>query len=175
MNTKNNKRKRESREKIESAFTSLLETKEITQITVSEICKMTNLNRSTFYANYADVYELADVIREKIEENFESIHNVEGENNFYVNLFNHISENQPFYRMYFKLGYENQYNITSYDTALAEKHFNNKYIPYHMEFYKSGITAVIKKWLCGGCKETPEEMAEILLEEYKGRVEYFEE
>ena len=67
MNTKNNKRKRESVQKIEQVLVELLQTKELNQIRVSDICKMANLNRSTFYANYVDLYELADTIKEKLE------------------------------------------------------------------------------------------------------------
>ena len=67
MNTKNNKRRQASQEKIEKAFLELLQTKELSAITVSEIIKKTKLNRSTFYANYADLYALADAIREKLE------------------------------------------------------------------------------------------------------------
>ena len=37
-----------------------------------------------------------------------------------------------------------------------------------MEFFKSGLTAIIKMWLAGGCKEEPEEMNEIIISEYKG-------
>ena len=54
MNTKNNKRKRESMQKIEQVLIELLQTKELSQISVSEICKKADLNRSTFYANRHD-------------------------------------------------------------------------------------------------------------------------
>lgn len=55
MNTKNNKRRRESVEKIERAFVQLIQENELKDITVSEICNMTGLNRSTFYANFIDI------------------------------------------------------------------------------------------------------------------------
>ena len=35
-----------------------------------------------------------------------------------------------------------------------------------IEFFKSGFNAIIKKWLSNGCKETPEEMENILKSEY---------
>ena len=60
MNVKNNKRRRESQEKIERAFIELLQTRDIKDITVSDLIKMTELNRSTFYANYMDIFDLAD-------------------------------------------------------------------------------------------------------------------
>ena len=57
MNVKNNKRRRQSQEKIEKAFIELLQTRELNDITVSDLIKQTGLNRSTFYANYIDIFE----------------------------------------------------------------------------------------------------------------------
>ena len=53
----------------------------------------------------------------------------------------------------------------------AKKHFADRFIDYHMEFFKSGLTKMIKLWLQNGCRETPEEMFEILKSEYRGREE----
>lgn len=73
MNTPNNRRKRESREKIEKAFVEFIQNKEINEISVTDICKKTNLNRSTFYANYLDIYDLADKIKERLEMEVDSL------------------------------------------------------------------------------------------------------
>ena len=70
MNVKNNKRRKESRAKIEAVFLDLIQDKELNQISVSEICKKSGLNRTTFYANYVDIYDLADNIRKTLEENY---------------------------------------------------------------------------------------------------------
>ena len=59
--------------------------------------------------------------------------------------------------------------ITIYDKKRAETEFNNKNIKYHIEFFRNGINAIIKMWLEGGCEESPEEMAEVIKLEYKGR------
>jgi len=173
MNTKNNKRKRESIQKIEQAFIEFLQTKELNQIKVSDLCKKANLNRSTFYANYIDIYELADTIREKLEDKLAELYKddiTQGFNsNNYLILFRHIQQNQILYQTYFKLGYDEKYKILQYDHDLAKKHFNDRFIDYHMEFFKSGLTKVIKLWLQNGCKETPEEMFEVIKSEYHGR------
>lgn len=173
MNTKNNRRRRESIERIEKAFLELLQTKELNKITVSDICKSCELNRSTFYSNYIDIYDLADKVREHLEEDVNRLYEQEKTQSFnsndYLKLFRHIKDNQLFYRTYFKLGYDNQYQIEYFDVHQAEQHFANRHIDYHIEFFKSGFNAIVKKWLAGGCKETPEEMDEIIRSEYKGR------
>ncbi len=173
MNTKNNRRRRESIERIEKTFIRLLQTKELHEITVSDICKECGLNRSTFYANYADIYALADKTRVHLEEEVNGLYEAEMTQKFnsndYLRLFRHIQENQLFYRTYFKLGYDNQYKIKYYDVHQAQRHFDNKHIAYHIEFFKCGFNAIVKMWLAGGCRETPEEMDEIIHSEYQGR------
>ena len=173
MNTPNNRRKKESIERIEKVFISLLQTNELNEISVSDICKLAGLNRTTFYANYTDIYGLADSIRDKLEHNLSDLYQNEITRGFnsndYLKLFRHIKDNQIFYKTYFKLGYDDSYKIITYDINLARQHFENRFIEYHMEFFKSGITKIIKLWLQNGCKESPEDMYEIIKSEYQGR------
>ena len=164
-------------ERIEKVFIELLQTKELNEISVSDICKRAGLNRTTFYANYADIYGLADAIRDKLENEVSGLYKEEVTQGFnsndYLKLFRHIKDNQIFYNTYFKLGYDNNYKIIRYDTALARVHFQNRFIEYHMEFFKAGITHIIKLWLKNGCKESPENMFEIIKSEYRGRDSFF--
>jgi len=172
MNTKNNKRRRESVEKIEKAFVELLQSKELDDITVSEICKLTGLNRSTFYANFLDTYDLADKLRTVLENEFSALfadYDYFNERTGALKMFTHIKENQLFYKTYFKLCYDSSHLVSIYDTKRAEKELDNKNIKYHIEFFRNGLNAIIKLWLSEGCKESPEQMAEILKQEYKGR------
>lgn len=70
MNTPNNKRKRESMEKIEKTFLQLIQKNNIENISVSDICKITGLNRSTFYANYIDIYDLVEKVKSRMADEF---------------------------------------------------------------------------------------------------------
>ncbi|MBR6795772.1 MAG: TetR/AcrR family transcriptional regulator C-terminal domain-containing protein [Clostridia bacterium] len=172
MNVKNNKRRRESQDKIERAFIELLQTREIKDITVSELIKVTELNRSTFYANYIDVFDLADKTREKLENEFSNLfadYDYFNERSGALKMFTHIKENQLFYRTYFKLCYDDKHLISICDPKRAEKEDVAVNLKYHIEFFRNGLNAIIKLWLAGGCKESPEEMADVLKKEYRGR------
>ncbi len=172
MNVKNNKRRRESQEKIEKAFIELLQTREIKDITVSDIIKITELNRSTFYANYIDIFDLADKTREKLESDFGKLfadYDYFNEHTGALKMFRHIKENQIFYKTYFKLCYDDKHLVSIYDIERAEKEQVSENIKYHMEFFRNGLNAIIKLWLAGGCQESPEEMADVLKKEYRGR------
>ncbi len=50
---------------IKDTFLKLLAEKDITKITVSEICKIADINRATFYRYYLDVFNLLDSIEEE--------------------------------------------------------------------------------------------------------------
>lgn len=50
---------------IKDTFLELLAEKDITKITVSEICKIADINRATFYRYYLDVFNLLDSIKDE--------------------------------------------------------------------------------------------------------------
>ncbi len=172
MNTKNNARRRESREKLEKAFVELLQTSELSEITVSELCHKTGLNRSTFYANYLDVYDLADKLRDKLAADVAGLYDgaeasVRHENDW-VRLFTHIKENQLFFKTYFKLGYDRD-KLDLSVLHLPAVDFPKEHMEYHIEFFRAGLNAMIKKWLDGGCREEPQVLSDILKSEYTSR------
>lgn len=173
MNTVNNKRRRDSVSRIETAFMELLENKELREISVSQLCQLSGVNRSTFYANFQDVYDLADKLRGKLREDLAQVFSDETSwaDNGALRLFNHIRDHQMLYKTYFKLDCLEQQPVVMYDNKLAEQYLTDQYIHYHMEFFRHGFNAIIKLWLKGGCRETPEEMTAILQREYMKRME----
>jgi AcrR family transcriptional regulator len=172
MNIANNRRRRDSQEKIQKAFINLLQDRQMKDITVSDLIKATGLNRSTFYANYLDIYDLADKTRQMLEKDFSALfadYDYMNARDGAEKMFAHIKENQLFYKTYFKLCYDEKFLISTYDPKRAEKEQITQNIRYHIEFFRNGLNAIIKLWLVGGCKESPEEMAEVLKQEYRGR------
>ena len=172
MNVKNNRRRKASQEKIERAFIELLQTREIKEITVSDIIKKTGLNRSTFYANYIDVYDLADKTRAVLENDFSNLfadYDQLSQHSGALKMFTHIRDNQLFYQTYFKLCYDDKHLISIYDPVRAEKEHMDHLLKYHIEFFRNGLNAIIKMWLANGCQESAEEMADVLKQEYRGR------
>ena len=172
MNVSNNKRKKSSIEKIEKVFIQLIQKKNIEEISVSMICELADLNRSTFYSNYIDIYDLAEKVMKNMEiefGQFQLSNNAKQDSNGYLNMFRYIKDNQIFFKTYFKLEAISMNLPTQYHIELAEKYYDNKFIDYHIEFFRAGLNAVIKKWLDNNCKETPEEINEIITTEYKNK------
>lgn len=172
MNTPNNQKRKKSQENIEKVFLQLIQKKNIEEISVSMICEMAKLNRSTFYSNYIDIYDLADKIKKQMAEKFAEFqlsNNSKQNSDGYLTMFRYIKDNQIFFKTYFKLESICPDVPIQYHVELAEKYYNNKFIDYHIEFFRAGLNAIIKKWLNNGCKESPEEMSNILESEYKNK------
>lgn len=176
MNKPNNKKRKASQEKIKKVFFQLIQKYEIKEITVSDLCKLADINRSTFYANYIDIYDLAEKIKEEMFYNNLELFKDEAEKRYhsydYLKLFQHIKENQIYYKTMLKL----KWDFTKYyDSHLEEDeaikfYGTTKYMDYHISFFRAGINAFIKKWLDNDCRESPEEIAEILRAEYQNKM-----
>ena len=70
MNVKgdNNRSVRETRAKIQSVFLDLMKKKPYHKISIREIAEAANINRSTFYLHYEDIYDLLDKIEDEIND-----------------------------------------------------------------------------------------------------------
>lgn len=162
MNTPNNQRRKTSQLKIQTAFLTLLETRELNKISVSAICELAKLNRSTFYANYLDIYDLIDSIKRTLEQNYLNFFELElrepVSDSLFLKLFQHIYDNQSLYQAYFKLGLETTIDLPEASQQNAIKIYGTELVEYHSEFFRAGITAIIKLWLNNNCRESPEEM-----------------
>lgn len=173
VNTPNNRRRRDSQHRIESTFVEMLQSKAIDDVTVSEICRKAEVNRSTFYANYTDVFDLAQRIGDKLAADVGELYAQEretGQHNFdFLKLVQNIYDNRLFYRTYFKLGLDDAHLIGDYeyDTRFAALFFDNKHVDYHIQFFMAGFNAMVKKWLLEDCPFPPEEFMEILSTEYR--------
>ena len=145
MNVKNNKRHQETISAIDLAFISLLKEKDLKDISVSELCEKADVNRSTFYENYTDVFTLANAYAEKIEKRVEEHPHTNGE---FAWIFEYIKANAAVFETYFQLG------------------ISKRSGDYKVIFIRNGVYAVAKMWFEGGCVEPPEQMGEIAKREY---------
>lgn len=71
---------------IKETLITLLNEKEINKITVSEICKIADINRATFYRYYLDVYDLLDKIKEEFVNELLVVSN-NNESNYTISSF----------------------------------------------------------------------------------------
>jgi len=178
MNTKNNSRYKMSSEKIETAFLTLILNHKYEDITISQVCKQAGVNRSTFYCHYDDINDLIIKIEGKFAKSMATIFNY-GErqtHEAFVEMFTFIKNNKYFYKAFLNIPYvtfaETNLKIDVLknigDNNIIDKS-NKMGIFYRASFFGAGIKEMCRLWLEFDCKETPEEMALLLLDEYKNR------
>lgn len=178
MNTKNNLRFQQTEERIVEVFINLLQEKEIHKISVSEICRLSEINRTSFYLHYTDVYNLMEKIEHNMSLYFGKLFTAPENYNLgdrFVRLFLFIQEHQNFYRVY--LNNQKEMHLlegiipdsasASLQDMIKKLGFTKEHeYLYHQAFFKAGFTALVREWLNSGCMESPEELAEILHREY---------
>ena len=173
--------------KMDKALISLLEEKSFEYITVSEICKRANVNRSTFYLHYENTVDLLDETARFLLGDFMSYFNVDVKNitnkfkesslvelNFISNEYlqpylTYIKDNKSVFSTVllhsvsfgfdeiFQRLYENIFN-----PILERYNYPVADRKYAMMFYLNGITAIVKEWLKDDCKKTIAEVSQII-------------
>lgn len=173
MNIKNNKRHQDTINTIEQVFIALLQENDLSKIKVSTLCTRAKISRGTFYANYVDIYDLADKILLRLQNEVHALLVKDDKLQFsvteFLSLFQHIRDNQPLYTVYFKLKH-NDSSVSSLHELHLINHISMSHKDFHLAFFEAGFNALVKKWLATGCAISPEEMIEILAVEYHGRV-----
>ena len=108
MNTKNNKRGRDTDEKIVRAMFRVMtrENKALSRVTVREICQEAGINRSSFYAHYQDVFEVMERVEATMAKGLteafvEKLDHGSGIGECFEAMFAYIGENRGFYSFYF--------------------------------------------------------------------------
>ncbi|WP_019392371.1 TetR/AcrR family transcriptional regulator [Priestia filamentosa] len=179
-----------TRKAILSAYLSLLQTKGVHAISVSDITEKADINRATFYAHYEDKQNLQEQIIKEIlgdlEEAIEKNISKEEQNNFtlttlegiFIRMLENIYEHKEFYTVMLgdngpSIFVDNlQHIICKYTTkGLVTVHADKIDLIVPEAIYLSYVTSaqfgVIKYWIKNHYSETPLFMAQQLLLLYK--------
>ena len=178
MNTKNNRRAQETRQRIQSALLEMLEEQELDQISVSQLCRRAEVNRSTFYRHYDDVVSLMEEIEQDIgREIIEALEpqKASGEEMFslryLVVILQQIREHQSFYRAYLhsihgqrwvEWGFNQRLDHVMRPLMHQLGMIDDRLIEYYFAFFKEGLLAVTRRWVDNRCPEPPEQIAEVI-------------
>lgn len=178
MNIKNNKRYKISSEKIETTFLTLILNHKYEDISISQICELANINRSTFYAHYDDINDLIIQIESKFAKGMASIFNfgLRQTHEAFIEMFTFVKENKYFYKAFLSIPYQTFAETNTKSNVLSTLKENKVPIAkdeielfYRASFFGAGIKELCRIWLERYCKESPEQMARLLLKEYTNR------
>ncbi|WP_125590154.1 TetR/AcrR family transcriptional regulator [Companilactobacillus jidongensis] len=162
---KNNRRAQYTRQVIQDAVLSLLENKAIGDIKVTEVCKLADINRTTFYRYYDDVFKCVESIETEFIESMEPSENMKPVEAFEKLLSAFYNQkrlsNLVFVEGKTKLIDRIQQTI---ENGGAGKPQINEYDKYQEVYMMSGMLAIMKKWVKEGMPETPKELSKVIIQ-----------
>lgn len=171
------RRIRKTRAMLRDGLASLLEEKNIRDIKVKELVEKVDINRSTFYLHYTDIYDMLEKIEEElvddIKQAFEEHPLGPKENTplFIKDIFDILSENRkickalvgPHGDMAFVVRIENIIGTHAIDgIAPRLKDTSQAELAYIYAYCLNGCVGIIKNWLLSDAPETPQEMSDIM-------------
>lgn len=163
---------------LEDSFIKLMEKKDISQITIKEICEKADINRATFYAHYSDQNDLLRKIENKLLDNIKAYLEKIDQKKTEVSavliaekIFEYIQENARLCKLLLSergdFSFQKQIMTLVYDIIIAEITDNNKITKedaeYVYSFTISGCVGIVQKWLDDGMKKSPRYMAETVI------------
>lgn len=161
---------------ITETFLELMEEKDIKKITVSEICKIADINRATFYRYYLDVYDLLDKIEEEFvkelkEANDKSINENYSVSSFANVLLNVFLDNKKLVKMLFDTKSTTHIMNDVLEIAYIKckekwekdlPNLNDEDIEYAALFIFNGALGVINFWVKNDFDKEPIEISHII-------------
>ena len=177
MTEKVDRRVRKTKAQLREGLAHLMLEKSIKEITVKELVDKVDINRSTFYLHYADIYQMLQQIAEEALENITHIlencpvdfSNNESTLEFVTKFFAILDSDKDLCRAL--LGpHGDMAFVEQIENLLAGtflKHLpgtfpkNDSNLKYAYAFILNGCVGLIKTWLSQPVQESPAHMAEL--------------
>lgn len=172
---KTDARVRYTRHMITSAFLELLAEKEISRITVKEICEKSEINRGTFYKHYQDVYDLMEKLETEALDGFEQLlyaSDEQGSVEVLTTLLESLLSHSELIHALWKHSPDkkfanrladccSEYALTHMDSFDRDVLCNSKR-EYAYCYLAGGTSQMITHWLETGTKISPQELARLI-------------
>lgn len=166
-----------AKEKIYNALMYLLKHKNFTEIFVKDICTIACIHRSSFYEHYQDINDLMMQVESELSKSIAAIFKDTKpfDRDSFIAFFSFIKEHKEFYCAYLNSSEERHMGRTDFTKWLKqEKNVrSSKDIEFHMAFFAGGLQALCTTWILTNFEKTPEQLADIVIDEYKDNAKYF--
>ncbi|MBU9720188.1 MULTISPECIES: TetR/AcrR family transcriptional regulator [Bacillaceae] len=176
MIEKLDRRQKYTRKVLKESFIKRMQEKPLSAITIKEVCESADINRSTFYSHYKDIYDLAFQIEDNIIEDISatlSAYNYsknEEALQMTEKLLEYIAENrdscQTLFSEHGDPRFQKKVMMLAHTHLLKTLEVENTNVPYNSEYLSlyiaNGSIHVVQHWLKSGMKESPKEIAELI-------------
>lgn len=177
MADKTDRRVRKTRAQLRAGLARLMQKKSIKEITVKELVEEVDINRSTFYLHYTDIYQMLECMEQELMEEISETMRVyppdpmskDGSYTFIAQIFTILEENKdiccallgPNGDMAFVNRIEKIIAKTVLDRLgnIFPKQIRD--VEYVYIFCLTGCVGMIKEWLGSQHNDSPQHMAEL--------------
>ncbi len=174
INKKEDRRIKKTKQLLKQGLIDIMFEKDIKNITIKELVEKVDINRSTFYLHYSDIYELLAELENnlmdeiwQVFDSYKNIDKLEESYAFILTLYKTFdnnrdlckaimsSQNNSTFIQQMEESIEREIRI-KLEELLGDDYAipKNSYI-----FYRCGCVGLIKSWITNDLPETPEEMA----------------
>jgi AcrR family transcriptional regulator len=175
---KDDRRVKYTRMVLKESFINLLERKDISQISIKEICEDADINRATFYAHYSDQYDLLKKIENELLDNvnvylseLDKVSNKMSNVLTAERIFEYIKKNAKLCKLLLSergdFSFQKKIMMLVYDkiiTELTDTHrITKEDAEYVYSFTITGCVGIVQKWLDDDMKKSPRFMAEMVI------------
>lgn len=177
MNKKANEQFKSNEKRMLNIFAELLEKKDIRKITVREICEIAQVNRSTFYNHFLDVYDMLDkLMKSHLDMMAEIFPNgsLESPKDNLRAILEYMKKHKTLYRASFhSAGYDKM--ITGFEVIFKHHEVENyeglselekRKIDYVVYFVEQGLFSTISYWLDHDCDVDVEIVLDVINQFY---------
>lgn len=176
MEKKPDRRIRRTKAQLRHGLAQLMSTKSVNEVTVTELVELVDINRSTFYLHYTDIYHMLESIENELFE--ELLHTIQTHP---LTPFN--EQSFPFIEDIFGILFNNREICAALlgphgDMAFLHRieamlsHYSLKALreafpqqaedlTYTYSYCVTGCVGLIKDWLFRGCPQSPQHMAQL--------------
>lgn len=170
-----NRRVRMTKKLIKDAYLELLETNPSEKISVTDICRMADVNRSTFYMYYEDPITLRQDIENDLMEQIpvlsEMPSEITSDEQFVAILesfFTYIKDNDRMFRILIMQSDNRVFNRRLIDAVLRKYHVesqsgNPMLAKYEYVFIVSGVIGLLGAWMEGNYPISAKKFSEMVL------------
>ena len=147
------------------ALLKLLETKSLNDISISELCDKAGLSRLSFYRNYSSREDILKQYLSQITTSFLGTTSVNfrttPKREFIIYLIKHMQQHKKIISLLIDNGLS--YIVKEEFDAAFKRSVEIYHDPYRCYVASGAYFNLIYYWFLNGCKETPEELAEMNL------------
>ena len=153
------------------ALADLIQKKKLSAITITDLCAKANINRNTFYYHYNNIFEFLDEHKQIVIEDIKKVSekNRTHSKDVHVDLCNALKNHPNFLTIMLSPNCDMDYYSDIFEAAskvtesfaASMKDLSAK-AKYTLTYCNAGTNAIIKAWILGGLKETPEEIGDII-------------